>query len=54
MFKPKMQAAVGRQMTEDAANRPNVVNFMQGIPASPDLSGEVRKPRGRPRKQKEI
>ena len=49
-----MQANIGHQMTEDAARSSPVVQFSQGIPASPDLSGEVKRGRGRPRKQKEV
>ena len=47
-----MQAAVGAQRTEDARKTTRVVNFSQEI-TSPDLSGEVKRGRGRPRKQKE-
>ena len=49
-----MQANIGAQMTEDAERAGPVVQFSQGIPASPDLSGEVVRRRGRPRKQKEV
>ena len=48
-----MQAAVGAQMTEDARNATPVVNFSNQI-TSPDLSGEVKRRPGRPRKTKEI
>lgn len=49
----EMQANIGHQMTDDAARSGPVVQFSQGIPASPDLSGEVKRGPGRPRKHKE-